>query len=288
MCNIHSNEWKDKMTTGDFNHLLSRSEFKDLLEVSITGGEPFLRHDLSAIVQGMIESLPKLKWVFINTNGTYPESVKEFLTEFSTSIKKLTVSISIEGDRNVHERIRGIKNFDLAIKTLGLASNSGFPNVSAIISTTLTSLNADARQLEFIRRLAEEYKCGYTFRFADSSSTYYRNERLAENLAVSKKQKEEIIEFISRYLKDDPFQQIQKRFLETGTTGLKCTAGKDFAFVQADGKIYPCIFSTRVIGDKDSTIETNISDLGKFEPCPCCTECTVYPSLNYGLGSARA
>jgi len=282
MCNIHENEWKDKMSVSDYRALFCREEFKQLSQIDITGGEPFLRRDLHDIVDVILSEVPHLQWLWINTNGTFPSRVREFIDRYATRIPKVSVSISIEGEKDIHEVVRGVKSFELAMETLKVAAKSHYPNVSASVSMTITPFNADLRHLQFVRELARRMNCSYTFRMAGESEIYYRNKG-KHLLRVTPKAQAGILEFITKNCFDDPFQRIQKQYLETGKTGLTCTAGTDFLFIQADGQIYPCIFSTRKIGNKvQGLLQTNIADLGKYEPCPCCTECTVYPMLNYG------
>ena len=287
MCNIHLNEWKDKTSPEEYKQMFIRPEFKSLKEVSITGGEPFSRKDINKVMDAIIDSLPNLEWVFINTNGTYLSKLKDFVETYVSKVKKLSVSVSLEGKKEVHEKIRGVNSFDTVIKTLEFLSafSKLHSNFSFTISTTITPFNANESQLLFIKDTAEKYGSTYTFRIAGTSKTYYLNDD-SKSMQLTREQMHSVIKFITENCKSDVFQQFNKKYIETGQTGLTCTAGTDFAFVRADGNIYPCIFSTRVIGDKKQGITvTNIADLGKFEPCPCCTECTVYEMINYGPAS---
>ncbi len=284
MCNIHYNKWVDKTSPDEYTHMLSRPEFRSLKEVSITGGEPFSRNDIDKVMDAIINSLPNLEWLLINTNGTYLSKTKDIVEKYVNKVKKFSVSVSLEGEKEIHEKIRGVKSFDAVMKTLEFLSNfsKSHQNFSFMISTTITSLNADMSQLLFIKSTAEKLGCTYTFRIASASNTYYLNDSsILTGLTPEKIRM--ITRFIHEYCKNDVFEQFQKQYLETGQTGLGCTAGTDFAFVHADGNIYPCIFSTRIIGDKKHGITVmGINDLGKFEPCPCCTECTIYEMINYG------
>jgi sulfatase maturation enzyme AslB (radical SAM superfamily) len=290
MCKIYKNPPTIKTSILEFENMFKKPEFKDLVEVSMTGGEPLMDlRRITEIMNILISELPKLEWVFVNTNGTYPDRVDNFIKMFAGKVPKLTISISLEGERDVHNLIRGVKSFDLVMETIKIVAKNLSNNVTGSISTTLTKYNASVTQLDFVRKVAEEYGFDNTFRFAGTSGTYYHNTE--EKLGIENIPKEkisEILDFINKYYKEDPFQQIQSKYIKSGKIGLTCTAGSDFGFVQADGNIYPCIFSTRVIGDKYNGVTTHkIDDLGKYEPCPCCTECTIYPMINYGPKSNK-
>ena len=99
-------------------------------------------------------------------------------------------------------------------------------------------------------------------------------------------------DFIKNYMQErnisDPFldilfNYIQGRDILMGSPekGIKCLAGDISIFIKPDGKMYPCINSTRLIGDKEKGLFKEKYDLGDKELCPCCTECQVYPMLNF-------
>ena len=95
--------------------------------------------------------------------------------------------------------------------------------------------------------------------------------------------------FATERMPHDPFLRILREYTETGNIPLmmdqgkvRCEAGKKFCFVKYDGNIYSCLYSPREIGTISAGITKEITDLGKKEPCPCCTECHIYPMLNFG------
>jgi radical SAM protein with 4Fe4S-binding SPASM domain len=94
--------------------------------VSITGGEPLLRHDLYDVVERMTQHGMRS---CIVTNGT-------LLGE--TEAKRLvdcgmrTVSISIDGTRELHDKVRGKGTFDRSIKAFDIARRMGFNVAEAI------------------------------------------------------------------------------------------------------------------------------------------------------------
>ena len=60
---------------------------------------------------------------------------------------------------------------------------------------------------------------------------------------------------------------------------LICEAGNLFIFVKSDGNIYPCIYSEQIIGNINEGLF--LFNLNRLKSCPCCTECSIYPMLNF-------
>jgi hypothetical protein len=68
-----------------------------------------------------------------------------------------------------------------------------------------------------------------------------------------------------------------------GDAGERCRAGELFGFINGQGEARPCIYSHRILGSvaAPKQVFLPIADLGAHEPCPCMTECTVYPMLDF-------
>ena len=93
---------------------------KSLLHLTVTGGEPFLRKDFVEIISNIIESsgVPR---VSINSNGFYVDRIKEFLPLLIKRFKdtEFTLSISIDGPEDIHDKVRVFKGaYKKAIETL--------------------------------------------------------------------------------------------------------------------------------------------------------------------------
>lgn len=87
------------------------SQFPNLYQLSLTGGEPTLRRDLPEIVN-IFHKKCNVKRITIPTNGFYPDRI-------ATTVKKvmktcpdliLSINMSIDGIGAVHDEIRGLKN----------------------------------------------------------------------------------------------------------------------------------------------------------------------------------
>ncbi|MBO7672783.1 radical SAM protein [bacterium] len=123
----------------------------NILSLTLTGGEPFLRQDFTEIIcHAKTKNLP----LVIQTNGT-------ILTE--RNIKDLSeilypktdiIHISLDGaDRESHDSIRGKGAFDKTIKTIKLLRKYNLP---VQINSTLNS--ASAKNLENLFELCDSLK----------------------------------------------------------------------------------------------------------------------------------
>jgi len=276
MCNI----WKSKisateLTTRDFIDLFAASYFKSLVDISISGGEPFLRTDIVELIKGIKNQLPNLEYLWVNTNGLLPVRVCDLWDNIYDTTKNEYLCLSLDGAKEVHNKIRGVSAYDSAIQTLKTCRQK-FPKLNIVLSTTISPMNANVSNLEHIKSVAEDNGCTYTFRFANNNNTYYHN--CASNFELSEKQINDVIKFAEKYKSDDVFIFAQNLFIRTGKIDVmdNCRAGQDFIFIRPDGTIAPCINSERTIKKPEF-----LTNLGAHETCPCCTECCFYPMLNY-------
>jgi radical SAM protein with 4Fe4S-binding SPASM domain len=101
---------------------------------SITGGEPFLRKDLSKILQ---EINRRHFGVSILTNGTLIEKEK---ARMLADLPVKGVQVSLEGPEAIHEAVRGKGSFCSAVKGIEHLRDAG---IKITINVTLSDMNAD-------------------------------------------------------------------------------------------------------------------------------------------------
>ena len=100
---------------------------------NITGGEPFLREDLSAVLRSVIGSGRE---VHLLTNGTL------LSTERARDLAALGISgvqVSLEGPRTIHESVRGKGSFFRSLKGVECLVNAGVP---VTLNVTLSRINS--------------------------------------------------------------------------------------------------------------------------------------------------
>lgn len=289
MCNI----WKDtefyELNLNDLINFLKNPKLSEVEDLSISGGEPLLKSDIDKFSRELIKALPKLKMFFINTNGLMPERTVELAKAMISEAKKVAndlviyFSISIEGPKEIHEKIRG-RSYDQSIKTLSLLKELISDKFKLALSMTIQRDNFE--NIKQTNELAKSLGCGFSFRFVDFSDNYYNNSE-KDNITLTKKEASQILEDLRDEFQEDRFFQVLYKSVCEGKDNvmigekgeLICEAGELFIFIKNNGNIYPCIYSEQLIGNlKDGLSEFK---LDRLRSCPCCTECHIYPMINF-------
>lgn len=116
----------------------------DLLWLSLTGGEPFLRPDLPQIASAFC-TYGKVANISIPTNAQLKEKTIEITKEILKlcSDTYISISVSIDGLEEVHDKLRGARgSFSKAVGTFWeLKRLKQFPNFGLSLQTTATSEN---------------------------------------------------------------------------------------------------------------------------------------------------
>lgn len=180
MCNI----WKDEhpvhqeLTIDDLKNVFLREPLlKNLAEVGLTGGEPYLRGDLDEIVIFFIKNFKKAK-VSINTNGLLGDRICEKTLAITKGISpedinRIRISFSVDGIKAVHDRVRGIPgNYQKVLDIIGRL-REGIPGIEYGITFTVLPDNYD--QIWDVYLLSKELKVGFSFSIAQVSGIYYDN-----------------------------------------------------------------------------------------------------------------
>lgn len=284
-CSIWKEARKEKeMTIEEIEKLFSIKELRGLTELGISGGEPFLRNDLVEVLEAIFKINNNIEKIYLTTNASMKKNVKKVCKLLEEKNKKLCLGISIDGDREINQIIRGVDSYNNAIELIKEIKEN-YPTVDVQISFTICKRNCKRYILEHIKKIAKQLDCDYSFRIAEISEQYYRNTKVDNDL--SKAQMKLVINFIIENKLKDDFMKEALYYYITGKVPImydyknnvnKCEAGKSFVFIQADGKIYPCLYSNKAIGDINGFYKDIDIDY-KLLKCPCMTECTVWPMI---------
>ena len=133
-----------EMTLGEITSLID--EFSEMITAweveydvrfessfTVTGGEPFLRSDFSAILDAMYQ---RGFDTYILTNGTL---ISRGMARELVGLGVRGVQISLEGPEQVHDSIRGAGSFAASMKGINNIVSSG---IELTLNTTLSEINA--------------------------------------------------------------------------------------------------------------------------------------------------
>lgn len=230
-------------------------------KIGICGGEPLMRKDIGEIVN-YIKSRNML--VSIVSNGSL---VRERIEE----IKNLDlIMISFDGSPQAQEEVRGKHASEAAIDAIKAAKEH---HLKVLAVTVITKNNI--KEVDSILEMAEsmDFSCQFSpvYHYAMSGAVKElfpdRDEfrHTIEKLEKIKKSKKASLIINSMaalsYLKSWP--QFKK---------VPCWAGKSYAYIDTDGKIYPCIQMiqrTEGISLLEVGIEEAMKKMTRL-PCPGC------------------
>lgn len=120
----------EELTLSEIKALINNSRYLQKIKtVVLTGGEPFLRSDLAEICGLFLEKYPHLS-LGILTSSFDPQIILKKLAEIHRRYhpSNLWLGSSLDGLKNNHDRIRGVKgSFDRVMETLSLAQEE-FPS----------------------------------------------------------------------------------------------------------------------------------------------------------------
>lgn len=150
------NKRKNELTLDEIRKICQ--SLPDLLTVSLTGGEPFLRPDLPDIAEAF-EQNSHVSNIQIPSNGLLVEKTLNSVEQIMQKVRHARVStgVSLDGPKEIHNQIRqNPASFDLALETLkGLKKlKVYFPNLSVGVALTVSSANQT--QLDDFYRFIEE------------------------------------------------------------------------------------------------------------------------------------
>ncbi len=281
-----------------------------LVNINLTGGEPFLRPDIFEIAQAYFKNSHVLS-LYLTTNGAFTEEVKKFIEKFLASkIKgKLIFSISIDDFEIQHDKNRGVKGlFKKAIKTYQIIKNYKKGNLLANVNITITPNNYD-QVVNLYKFLKKKYKVDAF------TASLMREEGVIKQINQTDKMKiirayRKLSELINQNLSKKKISGFEKSFqgrimnsknlitykiLSQTYSKPKfiatCPAGALFGVIYPNGDVYPCeILSDKKIGNLrnynynfqklwQSRMATKIKKFIKKTGCNCTYECALSTNI---------
>ena len=211
-CNMCSN-WtrgnrKEDMTLEQIEQVFSSPLWKRIENASISGGEPTTRNDLVDIVRVMIDKLPKLRKLTLNTTGLTPHRGIPMLTKIVQMCHErgviFSTRVSVDGVGDMHNEVRRVKRgFDKAEQTIAAMKElqKSYP-FNFGISTTIFSMNLD--DADNILAWARREKLDIVFNMVRFTEAMLGNADLAKDIKPVNAEEQRMRRFFLDRVRHDP------------------------------------------------------------------------------------
>jgi radical SAM protein with 4Fe4S-binding SPASM domain len=299
-CNIWRRKPADELTTSELVSFIRQNG--GVSWVDLTGGEIFLRPDIAEIFDAVMTGWRDLVVLHFPTNGFLTDRIVAAATQLAAGpIPHVVITVSVDGDEALNDRIRGIKGgFRKQVETFNRLR--ALKRIQVVFGMTQSRFNVGRFEETFAALHAE---CpGLTvddmhLNVAQVSEHYYGN---ADGQAVTAPAEPALRELRAyrahRERTRSAAQWLEGAFLDrlpgyiaSGTTPMPCHSLRSSCFVDPWGAVYPCITYNRVIGQLRETgmrlepiwsgesarrVQQEIWD----GQCPqCWTACEAYQSI---------
>lgn len=291
-----------------------------LMQLTMTGGEPFLRRDLNRIIGYFCENSGVRNFT-IPTNGTYTEATQRIMTEVLEKYPYATfkVGISLDGTKEVHNTIRGWdgsydkivtthamlrelqkKYSNLILTMSGVVSSFNIDNAKALVDIFFDKFPADDYTLQLTRGIPKD--------LAAKEVAPADYEKCIEYLEYRKREfykKVNLTKTMVRKLTTRT-RRIVAETAKNNTFQVNCVAGSRLVVLYDTGLLTPCeILSTMHLPEAlrkefnnfeygnirdydcdvqkavDSELGRKISAYIKDTQCHCTFECAIIASIFY-------
>jgi len=234
--------------------------FKDIRNLTVSGGEPILYTDYVKAVKLFIDSMPKLRRLVLNTNGFLQDKTVKNIIEIAKYCQlkkiKLAVSVSIDGVAEVHDEIRGVKGaFNRAFETVKrLNKISKKYEINVGVSTVIMRQNVD--KYKEIKKWLQKNKINGGFQIVGFHKDFLNNKDKEGDLGIDLSVKKDFLRVLmdirdskgkftlTKYYWQDMIEMYEKNSNRT----TPCSFLKDDFVIDSLGDVYYCL-SVRPIGN---------------------------------------
>jgi MoaA/NifB/PqqE/SkfB family radical SAM enzyme len=308
-CDIWKIKSTNELTTNEIRNFFKYSN--KFSWIDITGGEVFLRKDIVEIADIILQSCKDLYHLHIPTNSIVTQltvdKIKQILN-LSPKPNKFTITLSIDGPPELHDRVRGAENnWTSVMKAYSELRKYENKSFKIFFGFTLSQLNSGkfnetvlAVQSEFPEVKYEDFHMN----IAHTSDHYYNNgnfnigldnnkDRFINEVEEFRLRKKRIFNPINNL--ENKYLSLAKKYIETGITPIECKSLSSSIFLDPYGNVFPCSIWDKKIGNirkyeynlnsllEEKAIKKIRKTIAEKE-CPnCWTPCEAYQSILGGL-----
>jgi MoaA/NifB/PqqE/SkfB family radical SAM enzyme len=282
----------------------------NLLQLTLTGGEPSLRKDLPKIPE-LFATHSHLAKCTIVTNGLLSERIRDQVAEMVATSPEVDfrISVSVDDIGERHDQIRGLKgSFDALVRTLELLfelratvhnlwidvnttiSKYNCENFESISAYVKTHFRVDNHVFAYTRGVPKEKDA------KDVPAEHYQ--RIKQLIRDNEATSAHFFQGPTKVVRDMVRDEVEREIL-TNAHHYDCTAGKKFIEIYQDGRVAPCEILETLI-DPEASIMGRLQDFDfdmqkllaseraqkvinyiKASKCHCTFECPKHMDVIY-------
>lgn len=277
--------------------------FGPLLQLSLTGGEPFLRDDVPQIC-GLFVKNNHVRYVSIPTNASVPEKISSSVERILSAHPDiaLRIPLSLDGREDLHDTIRGkgaFARFTETYRALRLLKKA-FQNLILDINITYSSYNHGRMEetIDLVERSFEIDNLSITFVRGNSRDPHAKDvplddyeKAVRKAMGVKRHPEHRRLSFMIRGLSDRTRLTVLET-LKCGKMVVPCLAGQRLIVINEKGDVFPCEISGERIGNVrqagydiaailDSQQARDVIAAIRKRKCFCSFECAASASLAF-------
>lgn len=217
---------------------------KNLIWLSLSGGEVTLYNQFQQMINQAKKRCKRLRVISFTTNGLNPEKALAYAKYIRDSQFEAMVTISLDGDRRLHDQLRGVEgNFEKCMKLYTQLKKEKIPVHFGI---TVSAANS-----AFIQKDYPKWKHDIkAVTFVHSNGIY--NQQNEEDMSsvlrgLKKINKHYAIDHLSEIIEKIHIKTAIQ-FIETGLKKniIPCEVLNTSIHIMPDGGIYPCMYLNKL------------------------------------------
>lgn len=284
MCDV----WKKRQEKNELTLAEIEKIFKELGPLDamrISGGEPFLKEDISDIINAIYDK-SKVKVFHITTNGFLTDKIVSDIKKIKP-IRNVHIKISIDSVGDYHDEIRGVRGaYKYAIKTAEELSKLRKEKKFYLgVNQTIIDRKSMNSYYDLQNELKKFGIAAHPVFAYTNSTALYSGDNIKTNprfTAFGDFEKEELAAFIRKLIKDaslfsDIKETLVKRYYLKGVLNrvIKgkefpkplCLALKNHLRILPNGDIPVCLYNSNIVGNLKKEKFEDIWFGDKIEKC---------------------
>lgn len=269
-----------KIDLADFGGFLKKMN-NHLLWIALTGGEITTNNQFPEIIRLIKQNCPKLRIITFTTNGLTPQRVLDFALIIKKELDCDTfITISLDGDEETHDTIRGIKgNYAKCMETFQLLKDH---NIPCHFGITVAEGN-----YAFIKKSFQSYSDRIKAVTFFHTGGIFLTEYDVNDREINQRITESLKNIYRHYRISSLGDWLIKAYIKIGilflqkerkTNVIPCDVGLSSAHLMANGDLLPCMYlpPIRKIGegfelsDYHSPAAIAMLEEIKRDKCPHC------------------